>query len=303
MSISNNLLDVYTNLNNRVTEQSELITQISEELANKQGKPVNSQNNTNTVSLKNNNIELNDILETVNSLSFSEGKPEQEKSVVVMENGTTEVIPDSGKTLSKVTITTLVEGGDGSGDIYEERNKWTNRTWTEFIDNKTTKIADYVFYSCSSLTSVNLPVCSYVSSYAFRGCSSLTSIDLPVCSLIGGYTFANCSSLTSVNLPVCSYVGDCAFSKCTSLTSINLPVCSYVGGSAFRGCSSLTSVKLGYSQVVKLSNANVFTSTPMSNSTYTGSFGSIYVPASLVDAYKSATNWVTYADRITIIVD
>jgi hypothetical protein len=39
----------------------------------------------------------------------------------------------------------------------------------------------------------------------------------------------------------------------------------------------------------------------MSVSTLTGSFGSIYVPASLVDAYKSATNWATYADRITAI--
>ena len=35
-------------------------------------------------------------------------KPEQEKSVTITENGTTEVTPDSGKTLSKVTITTNV---------------------------------------------------------------------------------------------------------------------------------------------------------------------------------------------------
>jgi hypothetical protein len=41
----------------------------------------------------------------------------------------------------------------------------------------------------------------------------------------------------------------------------------------------------------------------MSVSTLTGSFGSIYVPASLVDAYKSATNWATYANRITAISD
>jgi hypothetical protein len=39
----------------------------------------------------------------------------------------------------------------------------------------------------------------------------------------------------------------------------------------------------------------------MSDSTLTGSFGSIYVPFSLVGAYKTATNWATYADRITFI--
>jgi hypothetical protein len=41
----------------------------------------------------------------------------------------------------------------------------------------------------------------------------------------------------------------------------------------------------------------------MSISTLTGTFGSIYVPASLVNAYKSAANWSFYADRITAIVD
>ena len=36
--------------------------------------------------------------------------PTQEKSVTITENGTTEVTPDSGKNLSKVTITTNVAG-------------------------------------------------------------------------------------------------------------------------------------------------------------------------------------------------
>ena len=60
----------------------------------------------NNITLKNNNIELNAILETVNSLSS--GKEEQEKSIEIIENGTTEITPDDGKTLSKVSITTNV---------------------------------------------------------------------------------------------------------------------------------------------------------------------------------------------------
>ena len=42
--------------------------------------------------------------------------------------------------------------------------------------------------------------------------------------------------------------------------------------------------------MVTLSNVFAFYSTPMSNSTYTGSFGKIVVAPSLVDAYKTATN-------------
>jgi len=70
---------------------------------------------------------------------------------------------------------------------------------------------------------------------------------------------------------------------------------------AFYGCNNLIKFINYYSSVATLAQANAFASTPMSESTYTGSFGSIYVPASLVDAYKTATNWATYADRITSI--
>jgi hypothetical protein len=60
---------------------------------------------------------------------------------------------------------------------------------------------------------------------------------------------------------------------------------------------------LAGSSVVTLSNVTAFANTPISASSHLGTFGSIYVPASLVDAYKSATNWVTYAARITAIPD
>ena len=72
-------------------------------------------------------------------------------------------------------------------------------------------------------------------------------------------------------------------------------------GSTFISCSQLTILKLYWPSVVTLGGVTAFTNTPMSNSTYTGEFGSIYVPASLVDAYKSATNWTTYANRITAL--
>lgn len=319
------------------------------------------------ISLKNNNIELGDILEVVNSLSY--GKEEQEKSIEITENGATEVVPDIGKTLSKVTVAVNIESSESGNDVAEERSKWLNRSWTEFSDDKLSAVKDYTFAACTSLTTVNLPVCSKIGNYAFASCSSLTSvnlpdcneigyaafgycssltsIDLPQCTRLGTYAFSSCKSLTTINLPICSYittytfqkcsslisidlpmcsttgnytfqscsalrtanlpaatsVGNNVFVDCTSLTSVNLVACSSIGTSAFQKCISLTSLTLGYSSVTKLNNINAFNSTPMSVSTLTGSFGSIYVPASLVDAYKSATNWITYADRITAIIE
>ena len=162
-----------------------------------------------------------------------------------------------------------------------------------------TSIDNSAFYYCSGLTSVSFPVCTSIGSYAFTNCSSLTLANFPSCTSIGSYAFANCSGLTSVSFPACTSIGGSAFRNCVKLTAVSFPVCTSIDNSAFYLCSSLTSVYLLSSSKCNLANANVFNNTPIAASSYLGYFGSIYVPESLVDTYKSETNWVTYADRIT----
>lgn len=53
-------------------------------------------------------------------------KPEQEKSVTIIENKTTTVLPDSGQTLSKVIITTNINGGGGGGYTVYFESEWTS---------------------------------------------------------------------------------------------------------------------------------------------------------------------------------
>jgi hypothetical protein len=50
--------------------------------------------------------------------------------------------------------------------------------------------------------------------------------------------------------------------------------------------------------ICNLLNTNAFVNTPIAKST-----GYIYVPRALVDSYKSATNWSTYANQIRAIED
>lgn len=189
-----------------------------------------------------------------------------------------------------------------------------------------TTIYANAFNSCSSLIYANFPNCVSVSGNAFRSCSNLTNASFPACTnLSGDYIFAYCAKLTdayfpkctstgsstfyccyrlkNVNFDSCKYIGSTAFRSCGSLTSISLPACISIGDSAFYSCTSLANLTLAGSSIVKLDHRAAFFNTPMSNQAYTGSFGSIYVPASLVDAYKSATNWVTYSSRITAIVE
>ena len=161
-----------------------------------------------------------------------------------------------------------------------------------------TTIGEYAFHGCTSLTSVSFPACIRIGESAFYNCYNLTSVSFPACIRIGGWAFSNCTSLTSVSFPACTTIGGSAFWDCTKLASVNSPACTTIYYSAFNNCTSLTSLTLGASTVCTLANTNAFYSTPMSLSTYTGTFGSLYVPASLVDAYKSATNWATYSSRI-----
>ena len=105
-------------------------------------------------------------------------------------------------------------------------------------------IGDSAFYSCYSLTKLSLPVCEYIGGGAFGNCYSLTQISLPVCSYIDVGGFLNCITLTQASLPVCEYIGHMAFAGCSSLTQASLPVCSYIGINAFEDCSSLTQLSL-----------------------------------------------------------
>ena len=164
-------------------------------------------------------------------------------------------------------------------------------------------IGSYAFQYCSSLTSVNFPVCTTIGSYAFNRCSSLTSVNFLSCTNIGDDAFINCFKLTSVNFPACTTIGSYAFGYCKSLTTANFPVCKYISSYTFRDCYNLLSLYLRTSSVCTLSNSNAFTSTPIAGYTTStnGVYGSIFVPASLVDTYKTATNWTYFADRITAI--
>ena len=93
-------------------------------------------------------------------------------------------------------------------------------------------------------------------------------------------------------------IGDYAFANNNALTMVSFPAVTSISASAFASCSKLTTVILGVGSVATLNNASAFTSTPIASGT-----GYIYVPAALVDNYKIASNWSTYASQIRAIED
>ena len=69
-------------------------------------------------------------------------------------------------------------------------------TYTKKIKNTyATSIGDSAFYSCSSLTSIDVSNATSIGNSAFNYCNKLTSIDISNATSIGDYAFSGCSSL------------------------------------------------------------------------------------------------------------
>ena len=233
---------------------------------------------------------------------------------------------------SNVEAVLLAKGvGDGLGITYKDAAKVTSiSTWfkgnaditsfAEFVNfSGISKLLDYSFNSCTSLTEIALPAsltsisiyafqnCSSltrvinlentkvtgISSNAFKDCTYLTEIALPASlTSIGGSIFQGCSSLAKVinleNTKVTG-IGAYAFYGCTLLTEITLPdTLTSIGSETFNGCKSLQYIRIQATTPPTLSNTNAIPST----------IGAIYVPDESVAAYQAATNWSSFASKI-----
>ena len=166
--------------------------------------------------------------------------------------------------------------------------------------DKAETVGNSAFNYCSSLTSIDLPACTTVGTYGFKG-SVFRSLYLPACTSVGASAFHYLSQLQTVNLPKLTVIPDkggissnvygCFASS--GIKSIDLGVCTRVGTYAFYYCKSLTAVILRSETMATLASTDAF-----KDSTISAGTGYIYVPDALVDSYKTATNWVTYADQI-----
>ena len=218
-------------------------------------------------------------------------------------------------------------------EVTEIPKNWAkgNTTITSFNEIKYFKncrtIGASAFNGCSSmaLTSLDLPQCTAIGGSAFKGCSSmaLTKLELPLCTSIGSSAFNGCPLLSEITFQNVTTVGTQAFIGST-IAKIKLPSVETMAASSnyegiFSYCKNLVLVDLGENcssigneslgRYVGTSGNNITiicrASTPPSlggaiiNKGWVfATIGEIYVPDESVEAYKTATNWSAYANKI-----
>lgn len=171
----------------------------------------------------------------------------------------------------------------GYGAFYEDT------TITGFSGANVTTVADYAFRGCSKITSMNLPKATKIGTSALYQIN-VPNLNLPEVTTMGTYSFGGGTASQTITLPKLKIVQSNGFRQNTGLTKVDLGACTNIYATGFYNCSALATLIIRTESVCALANTNAFTGC--------SNLANIYVPDTLVDSYKAATNWTTYADKI-----
>ena len=167
-----------------------------------------------------------------------------------------------------------------------------------YSNDRVTSIGSYSF-AYKSVNSVSFNSVIFIGEAAFKNCYNLSSVSFNLAEYINDSAFRYCNSLASASFPNVKDIGLQAFSSCSALEKISFPKAESINEEVFTFCQSLIALILGRSDgLCNLAGTSAFISTPIESGT-----GYIYVPTALVDQYKAATNWTTYANQIRAIED
>ena len=234
------------------------------------------------------------------------------KNAIIQKGGS---VTDAFGTYAQA-ITNLPSGGGGGTEI---EDALIMRTISgTYYNDRVDRVGIGAFYDCVNLSSINMPLCNFVGDNAFTHCYNLSSVNLPLCKSLMNSVFLYCDNLQSISLPNCSYFGYGAFKNCSMLPSVNLPLCKsfskdmFGNCGTFAYCSALSIVKIPLCsnignfvfencinlKYVYLNSVSSVTTIAINTFSNCSNLTSVYVPASLVDAFKTAQYWSSISTKI-----
>lgn len=158
-------------------------------------------------------------------------------------------------------------------------------------------VTDSVFYNCASLeTAIDFPNAVTVESDAFYGCTNIPSVNMPKLKVTKYRSFGAMKKITELNFPDIITWDSYACAQCTALTKVDFGTSiKVIQTQSFSDTALKTLIIRNTTAVPTLSATSAFNNTPIATSTEEGF---IYVPDALVESYKTATNWSTFASKI-----
>lgn len=261
---------------------------------------------------------------------FVEGEP-----VELHDDTITTIVANRFKSDTTITDVNLPNVVTINANAFEGAKALQSLTLTNTVN-----LNRYCFSGCTALKTAIIPNATLDSDYIFHGCTSLEYVDASDCGRIGsatrGYTFSDCQALRAIKTDKAQMIGERSFWDCTSLTDVRFPCLHDIDDYAFMNCYKLCKVDVAENSLYALSiGSKAFynacslkevtirdrrRATLVGINAFDGCYhfhgtvhekynpdglkdGYIYVPAELIDTYKSATNWSTFADRFRALED
>lgn len=189
----------------------------------------------------------------------------------------------------------------GSGGSTESEDDLITGNSSVYRNDRVTSTCEYSFYQHNALEEVDLPNVTEIGAYSFQRCGNLKRVNLPKVEVINAQAFRFCSSLLSVNFPnATGTLSTYQLQDCTSLVRVDLGSnISAIASNSMSGCSVLETVIVRRQEkIATLQGVAAFRGTLIESGN-----GYIYVPKELIENYKTATNWSTYANQFRAIED
>ena len=182
----------------------------------------------------------------------------------------------------------------------------------EFLGDNVTRIGQYVF-TATAIKKISLPMyLTTIEEYCFYGVKTLETVTLGEnVQEIEASAFADCQNLENVILHSAPQIGVRAFAYCDghmkfTINAEDLATCYFdINEQAIREDvlaknPSATEKDISDAIAKKYRESNVFVGTASDIDSFRKYF-KIYVPESMLDAYKDAYGWEMYSDRIFVL--
>lgn len=240
--------------------------------------------------------------------------------LVYMTKATWTAITDAFR--NKLGSTELIKAGDipSALNSFQKYVDLLSGDITSVSDENATSVRDSCFSYCKKIQEVYLPNVTSIGTSSFRGCEMLSKINIQNVETLGNYALYG-SNITELYLPkaitintsACSYISQLkkvtlgnvktidkgAFNRDINCEEIDISLnenVNSIGENAFSNNGKLSKLTIRGTALIELKSTNAFAGTAIAYRT-----GKIYVDPSMVETYKTATNWSNYSYAIEAI--